>query len=222
MMDDPGLDPAMHADALRGLARINRLSMAGRAHWPALQRVSRSLDRAVRVTDVACGSGDGAVALAAIARKRGVGVELTITDASERALGHAADRARRAGVPARTVLADAVVGALPEADLVICSLFLHHLTEPDAVRALRNMRLACAGGAVSVNDLRRCRWGTVLAGTIPRLITRSPVVHTDALISARAAFAERESLELFARAGMDGAVADRSFPARMTLTWSAA
>ena len=220
LMDDPGLDVWSHTHALRGLARINRLSLAGRVHWPALCRVASRLDRPVRVTDAASGSGDGAVALARLARKRGIGVELTLTDLSPRAVGLAGTRAERAGIRARTRVVDATAGPLPEGDLLICSLFAHHLTESQAVGLLANMRRACVGGLVSVNDLRRCRWGTVLARTVPRMVTRSPVVHTDAAISAGAAFTERELLDLCGQAGLEGAVVRRCFPARMTMTWS--
>lgn len=217
-MDDPGLDPAAHARALRGLARINRLSMASRVHAGPLRAVSRGLRRPVRVLDVACGSGDIAVRLAARAAAAGIGVELILADISPVAVDAAWARARRRGVAARGVVVDAINGDLPPADLVLCSLFLHHLTGDGVIGLLSNIR-ASGPVCVSVSDLRRNAVGTGLARVVPRLVTRSPVVHTDAVRSARAAWTPDELAGLAVRAGMEGAKVRRSFPCRMTLDW---
>ncbi|MCC5822545.1 MAG: methyltransferase domain-containing protein [Phycisphaerales bacterium] len=219
LMDDPALSSADHELALRGLARINRLSLASRAHLAPLKRLAMRLGRPVRVVDVASGSGDGAVALARAAWDVGIGVDLTMTDISERAADLCRSRARACGLEADVLVLDVVESPLPEADLVTCSLFMHHLTEANAVSALDRMRAACRDGIVSVNDLRRCVWGSALAVAVPRLLTRSRVVHTDAVISARAAFTSGEMLGLAERAGMPGARVRRCYPARMTMTW---
>lgn len=220
LMDDPALPADEHTLALRGLARINQLSAAARYHLPALRRIASRVPGAVRVVDVASGSGDGAVAFALAAQARGIAVELTMTDISPRAVDQAMARATDRGVEARALVLDAVEGELPTADLVTCSLFLHHLSESQAERTLRGMRAACPQGTVSVNDLRRGRWGTLLARTVPRLVTTSKVVHTDAVISAKAAFTPAELEGLAERAGMSGGVVRSAFPARMTMTWS--
>jgi 2-polyprenyl-3-methyl-5-hydroxy-6-metoxy-1,4-benzoquinol methylase len=219
-MDDPGLDPGCHARALRGLARINRLSLAAAAHAPLLRAVGRRLGRTVRVLDVATGSGDVAVSAVRRAAREGIGVELTLADISPVAAEQAGVRARRAGLDARTLVLDAVEGSLPASDVVLCSLFLHHLSEADAVRLLSNMREAAPVG-ISVSDLRRSRRGSLLAASVPRVVTRSPVVHTDAVLSARAAFTIEELGRLVQRAGLVGATIRPAFPARMTLSWMA-
>lgn len=215
LMDDPGLHPDEHRHALRGLARINRVSLAARAVEGEVRCLARDLGRAVRVVDVACGSGDVGVA---VARRAGGLASFTLVDVSPVALDAARTNARRAGVGVECVACDALTEKLPTCDLVACSLFLHHLTETQAVALLAAMRDA-AGSGVFVSDLRRGAWGTGLAAVVPRALTRSRVVHVDALRSARAAWTCGELRSMAARAGMDGAEVRAAFPARMVLRW---
>jgi len=121
-------------------------------------------------------------------------------------------------VPFRAVELDAVHTDPPPGDVVLSTLFLHHLTEPDATSVLERMAQSAAG-AVLVNDLRRGWWGTSLAAAVPRVITRSRVVHVDAFRSARAAFTVGELDAMASAAGLTGARARPTFPARMTLAW---
>lgn len=218
LMDDPRLDRGEHARALRALARINRLSNAGATILPVALSLARGLGRPLRVLDVAAGGGDVAVSLAVRLRRFDCPVELTLLDISPVAAGEARARAERAGIAARCLVADVLHDAAPPADLVMCCLFLHHLSAEQAVVTLVQMRRA-ADHAVVVNDLRRVAWGNALAGIVPRLVTRSPVVHTDAARSARAAFTLDELRSLAEQAGLHGARIRPTFPARMTLVW---
>ena len=101
----------------------------------------------------------------------------------------------------------------------MCSLFLHHLSDADAVTALTRMREAARRGVV-ISDLRRTALGLLLAKLAPRLATRSPVVHTDAVRSVHAAYTEQELRTLLDRAGLTGAQLLRVWPQRMLAVWS--
>lgn len=214
-MDDPALDRDEHLHALEGLARINRWSFASVPIAIAMRRAGETLGRAVRVVDVATGSGD--VILGA-ARRCGVDVEIVATDVSETALDAACGRAERLGATIETRRVDALVEALPGCDLAVCTLFLHHLDQDQAVCVLGRMRAAASFGGV-VSDLRRGAWGTALAASVPRVMTRSRVVHVDAFRSARAAWSVDEMRGLLDRAGLGGASVRSAFPARMTAEW---
>ena len=72
---------------------------------------------------------------------------------------------------------------------------------------------------VLISDLRRTWLGLGLAWAGSRLLTRSPIVHTDAVRSVAAAFVECEIATLTAQNGMDGCVITQQWPQRWLLWW---
>ncbi len=215
-MDDPEIDQHEHARALRGLARLNRLSMIERTVWNTLGRITRP--GPVRVLDLAAGSGDLVVALAAKARKQGFPMRFAASDISAFACDQIRRRAEARGLEIGVVCLDVLAEEIPRGyDVVMCHLFLHHLDEPDIVSLLEKMRNT-AKTAVCITDLVRSRTGYLLASVASRVVTRSAVVHTDALLSVRAAMTPGELAGLASRAGMTDARIRRVWPERMLLT----
>src|SRR6266436_6601208 len=94
IMDQPGLSPARHARALRGLARINFFSGSTRILWRPLAELSREL-RPLRILDVATGGGDLPVRLARKAQRAGLSWRLEGCDKSPIAIEHAQARAEQ-------------------------------------------------------------------------------------------------------------------------------
>jgi SAM-dependent methyltransferase len=217
VMDQPGLSPARHAAALRALARINFFSRIDALYWPDLAERART--GPVRVLDVATGGGDVLLRLWRRARRAGLDLRLEGCDLSPVAVAHAEAAAARAGADVRFFIHDALDGPpLPEVDVVVCSLFLHHLDETRAVALLR--RLAAAGRLVLVSDLERCWAGLALAHVAVRLLTLSPIVHTDGPRSVENAFTLDEARALAEAAGLEGSTLQRSWPFRYLLRWS--
>lgn len=218
LMDDPGLDPAEHRAALAGLTRVNRLSFSADVLWPAVAKLARrNPGRTLRVLDIATGNGDVPLGLWKKARRHAVRLEVTGCDISPTAIRSAMETA--AGTDIRFFTHDVIRDPLPAGyDVVTCSLFLHHLSEEDALTVLRRMRDA-AGELVLVNDLERSRFGFVLAWAGTRVLSRSPVVRYDGPASVRSAFSPREALTLANRAGLTGASVGRRWPCRFLLQW---
>jgi len=109
---------------------------------------------------------------------------------------------------------------LPAAEVSICSLFLHHLDPPQVIGVLRGMRRA-SSLAIGIADLDRSPWGLALAWLASRALTRSPIVHTDALLSVRAGFRPDEIRRMAELAGLADATLERAWPARWRLWWTA-
>ncbi|MCA9239645.1 MAG: methyltransferase domain-containing protein [Planctomycetales bacterium] len=224
LMDDPSLDPAAHAKALRGLRRINWWSRTASYLAGEISRVAaeRGIDQ-VRVLDVACGGGEMARNLAAQLKQRGLNAEVDGCDISNQAVAYAEDSLRRAGRNgARYFQHDALGTDLPTGyDFIVTTLFLHHLSRADAVNLLRRMA-AAASEMVLVDDLIRSRLGYYLAWGACRVLSRSPVVHHDGPVSVQAAFSMAEALRIAEEAGLANSRCRRHWPERYLLSWEAA
>lgn len=221
-MDDPCIDPRKHAQALAGLARLNVWSRSERLLWRTIEREARAHGGVLHVMDLACGAADGPMRMAARAAAAGFRVRWTLVDAHTGFVDAARKRVAATSACAEVLRHDVLAAGVPgQADVVTCSLFVHHLERPDAVRLLASMRGA-ARRAVAVADLDRTRHGLVLAWAASRVLSRSPVVHFDAPASVRAAFTADEAVAMASEAGLSGAHVRRAWPARWVLEWSAA
>lgn len=218
LMDDPAIDPGEHRCALAGLARLNRVSDSSGVLWPSISKLARELNRPLRVLDVATGSGDVPRRLLRRAERAGLAMEVSGCDLSPTAIAEA----QREPSAARFFVHDALRDRLPGGfDVVTCSLFLHHLSEDEAIALLVNMEGA-AGRLILVNDLSRSRFSYCAVWLACRVLTRSPVVRFDGPASVRSAFKPSEALTLAARAGLSGATVRGRFPCRFLLSWSRA
>jgi 2-polyprenyl-3-methyl-5-hydroxy-6-metoxy-1,4-benzoquinol methylase len=220
VMDDPALATDRLHGALTGLTRLNFVSNSARIVWQPIASLARSLktDR-LRILDIATGAGDVPIALHRRALRAGISLDILGIDISPRSIDFARQRAEKAGAPIHFECHSALTDDLPaNFDVVMCSLFLHHLTNHDATKLLRLMA-AATRWLVLVSDLRRCLYGLGLAYAASRVLTRCDVVHTDAVRSVRAAFSAGELKQMAAEAGLAKATVSRRWPGRMLLTW---
>ncbi len=221
-MDQPSVCPTEHRAALADLSRLNALSLSVRPLWRALVQLSAgaSLQRPLRVLDLACGAGDGALRLAELAKRHQIPMTIHGCDCSATALSVARENALRASTPHAEFFAlDVLNDPLPrDYDVIACSLFLHHLSDNEAPRVLRAMTLA-AQRAVLVSDLLRTRLGYALCWAATRALSRSKIVHIDGSRSIRAAFSTEELHDLIQTANLKGATVTYHWPERFLLTW---
>lgn len=220
-MDAPDIEPHRHLEALAGLRRINRVSRAAAfMAGPVVAYARRRGLRKLRLLDVACGGGDVPIAMARIASRAGLQIEMTLSDISPLALEFAQTQARTAGLAVVTRRLEAVAGPFGGSyDVVTSSLFLHHLQRADAVRVLEQMRSAVGEGLLVVSDLRRATLALAAAHVGCRLLSRSAVVHYDGPASVRAGWTVPELARLASDAGLTGARLSKRWPWRILLTW---
>jgi ubiquinone/menaquinone biosynthesis C-methylase UbiE len=165
----------------------------------------RSLER-LRVLDVGAGGADILAALGRCWARRGGRFEGAALDFSRMTSRIAAAQLTQGDGDGRirAVCGDARALPFPDAcfHVTICSTFLHHLDEGDALRALREMARVSALGMV-VTDLRRGRPGLLAARTLANTVwRRHRYTRHDATASMRAAYSMVEVQELAMRAGL--------------------
>jgi len=221
IMDGPNVEATAHALALEGLRRINAASKAAaRMARPIVDfALQQNLTR-LSMLDIACGGGDVPISVALLARRAGVEIDLTLLDRSATALKLAATAANLAGIASRCVRADLMDQWNDSTfDVVTCSLFLHHVSEPAQVVELLNRMRTISRRMVVISDLRRCRMGLLTAWAGSRVLSRSGIVHHDAPASVRAAWTIQELTGFAASAQMKNARIKPCWPWRMLLTW---
>jgi SAM-dependent methyltransferase len=219
-MDRPDIEPGRFIGSLAGLRRVNLITGSARIMWPAIADfATRAPRRPIRILDVACGAGDTLARLDRSAKYSGIDLELTGCDIQPLAVDYARDYAARCGVTASFFTFDAVRDPVPaDYDVVLSSLFLHHLDEAAAVSFLRRAGDATRG-LLLIQDLVRSRAGYLLAAAGIPLLLCNDVCRKDGPASVEGAFSLAEARALAARAGLDGVRVEPRFPFRFLLRW---
>lgn len=198
-MDDPTRPESEFDEAYRELAIINRRLGGIRAIERFLPKNPNLL-----MLDVAAGGCDVSEALL---KKRAA--TIVALDISEKGLKFA-----RKSLP---LVADAM--ELPFADnafdVVMGSLFFHHLSDDQCVRALRNM-WRVSRGLVLVNDLHRHPVAYISIRALAAQFSKSVMVRHDGPVSVLRAFQPQDLQQIAKQAGIPARV-HRSFPFRLVL-----
>ena len=221
-MDQPDIDPTLHLKALQGLARLNYFSNSVSLLWKPLRKLALANPHPhdFSVLDVATGSGDIPLALSQRTQQAGIKIKFSVTDKSSFALNLVREKAMQSNLPIQCFETDALEGPpFPTHDVIICSLFMHHLDNDEAIILMKRMAKA-ARVAILINDLERSWLNWNMVWIASHLLTRSPVVHMDGPRSVAGAFNQAEMLELAKQAGLMGATIETRWPCRFLLSWS--
>ena len=205
-------------ECLVDLAQVNRLTLSYR---PTLHFLDRLIEvqpssKPLHIIDVGCGGGDMLRHIATWAKHRGVTIVLTGID-----LNPYAARAAREFSPSDSgiewITGDAFSYAPPDGiDVVLSSLFTHHLPEPEIVRFLAWMESSARHGWF-VNDLCRERTPFRLFTVLAKAMRWHRFVQHDGPVSFRRSFREGDWQRMIAAAGIDLASVqiERRFPGRL-------
>jgi SAM-dependent methyltransferase len=176
LLEDASLPEEVVAAAYRDLARTNRWLGNSRA---IIRRLRASPVRSV--LDLGCGQG---ALLDEIHKK--LGVEVTGFDLRP------APRA-----PVRILKGDAVKDPLPQADIALAVLMVHHLSEDEIVRLIRNVSRSCRRFVIL--DLVR-HWLPLWLFRIFVAPFLSPINAADGVTSVRRAYTPAELKRIVDRA----------------------
>ena len=203
LMDDPACGPDEFRRCLVDLEKVNRLTLAYRPTLDFLDRVAKRLPagQPLRILDVGGGYGDMLRRIDGWASHHGIEVEMTSVDLSPwaRRAGESVAPTRQ---PIRWVTAD-IFEYQPDTppDVVLSSLFTHHLEDAAVVRYLAWMeRTALRGWFVS--DLQRHRLPWIVFTLWSRLAGWHRFVRHDGPVSIGRAFVRDDWRDMLAKAGI--------------------
>lgn len=202
-MDAGDVDYETFRGCLRDLARVNLLSGGYRptlAFLEALRRRGRlPRGRPVEILDAGSGYGDALRAIGRWAARRDVAVRLTGVDLNPWS-ARAAAGAGGAGPSIRWETGDVLAHA-GGADVIVSSLFAHHLDDARVVRFLRWMEERAEVGWF-VNDLHRHALPTATFGPLATALRLHPFVRHDGPVSFARAFRAEDWHRLLGEAGL--------------------
>ncbi len=213
-MDEPCTYEEFRA-CLRDLERSNRLTLTYRPtlHW--LQSLPVA-DRSLHIVDVGCGGGDMLRQIERWAEHDGIDVRLTGIDLNP----YAARAARETAPPSSAIewITGDAFSYDPDIpiDIVISSLFTHHLPDDEIVRFLAWMERVAQRGWF-INDLHRERLPYYGYSLLSRAMRWHRFVQHDGPVSIRRAFQPDDWYSYLTRAGitLDSVSVDTFRPARL-------
>lgn len=212
-MDAEDLSPAVYAQVLSGLARVNVATLAARPTLAFLARATRR-QGSFRLLDVGYGDGGMLRTIARWARRRGKQCELVGIDLNPRSEDVA--RARHpveAPIVYRT--GDYADFADEPWDIIVSSLVTHHMSEKQRLSFLTFMEAHARIGWF-VNDLHRHAFAWHAFPWLARLLGVHRIVREDGQLSIARSFRPDEWHAMLAQAGLDGsAQVRRVFPYRL-------
>jgi SAM-dependent methyltransferase len=200
LMDQPCSREEMR-ECLRDLAWVNRWLMAYRPTLDWLESLNLRGRGRVRILDVGCGYGDTLRRVEQWAKTRGIAAELVGLDLNPDIAAIAVE-ATPMGSGIRWMSGDVFDHPIDDpVDVVISSLFTHHLADADVTRFLRWMEEHATLGWF-VNDLSRAPIPYHLFAWFARVMRLHPFVQHDGPVSIARAFRQEDWHSLCSAAGL--------------------
>lgn len=207
-LDDPAVAPERKQAIVQKLHRFNQGVFAYhrflRVLRPLLRQVVAERQGPVRILELASGSGEFSFALAGIARREGIDVEVTGSDYFREHVeaGNAKARARGAEVRFIEVNAFDMAALAPGAyDIVFIAQSIHHFSPGQVAMVIAQATRVAAVGFIGIDGRRSLELfaGVPAAG----VLLRSRDFLHDAIVTLRKFYTESE-LDLIARIAVPG------------------
>jgi len=202
LMDEPCSRDVMRA-CLRDIARLNQWFFGYRPTLRWLESLALwQSGRSVHIVDIGCGYGDGLRRIEKWAAHHRIPVELTGCDLNSDAIAIAAEASSNAS-RIEWITAD-VFGfqSGKPIDIVVSSLFTHHLAEERIVRFLNWMENEARIGWF-VNDLSRASIPYRLLKAFSKVVGLHPFVQHDGPVSIARAFVSDDWRRICGMAGLE-------------------
>lgn len=217
-MDDPSVDFDTWRACLVDLAKVNRMTLAYRPTLGFLQRILDQgrwpQDRPAVILDAGSGYADTLREVGKWARRNSLDVRLQALDLNPWSQ-KAAERVE--GSAAIAFISEDLFEYKGGADIVLSSLFTHHLTDQQLVRFLEWQEVNARIGWF-INDLLRHPFSYYGFSLLSRLMLWHRFVVHDGPVSIRRAFQRGDWEKALAEAGVRGAAIEPWLPFRLCVS----
>ena len=203
ILDTTEIGATTLAAVLQDLATVNTLTRARAPTLHFLRRIARTHPGPLRVLDVGFGDGDMLRRIARWGARTGTPLALQGIDLNPGAAPTA--QARSAGYAITYRTGDVFDEPPGRHDVILSSLFTHHLTDPQIVRFLQWMDASATAGWF-INDLHRhilARDGFALLSAVARF---HAIVQADGRLSVERSFRRTDWVRLLGEAGVQGRI----------------
>ncbi|MFZ2959567.1 MAG: methyltransferase domain-containing protein [Candidatus Ozemobacteraceae bacterium] len=203
-MDDPEFQGEDLTQSFRFIKMVNQFGGGRMAVINCLQKALKNIprERTLSILDVGCGIGDMGNAIIRWGKACGRSIHYFGLERSEHILREAKKQRHDENI---TFLHGDMFGKdIPDVDLTVISMVLHHLDDLDVVTAIRHLA-SKSRIALLINELERSMYPYLLCHLLS-LGMRNANSRYDALLSIRKGFTTKEMHELISRAGLSGSI----------------
>lgn len=220
LMDDPTITADRLKVVFRDLQKFNWLSRTSATFIKAIERaLPRIAKSEIRILELGCGTGELLCDIADYFLKRNIRVTGIGVDLNSFAISHARELSERRNLPLEFKVTDAGEGVKSASyDIVISSLFLHHLSKAGMTEIFSHIREKAH--FMFMSDLERSVIGYYCTWVVTHLLSRSQIIRQDGLTSVKAAFQMDELSFLLKEAGMNAFTIQKIFPFRLFVSWN--
>ena len=199
------------------LRQVNRWLGDSRAmQTTLLRKIGKSQLKAFSIIDAGAGSGELLRTIAGWATRHNRKTQLTGVELNERSARAIAEQSAMFSINAVRANAFALPFSDNQFDYAICSLFLHHFKNEQAVKILRELNRV-ARREVVVIDLHRHPVSYYFYTTLGRLLFHNRLIREDGALSILRGFKPAELNDLAERSGLKHVKVLRRFPYRLVL-----
>ena len=194
IMDDFNLQGDEMQELLTDLKRVNKMLGGNAISLNGIGQLleGRPANNTITILDIGCGDGEMLRQCAKWAAKNRIIVQLIGIDANAHIVKEAEKRSREIkNATFKVVNVFAEKEILPEFDIALCTLFLHHFKEPQIEDLLHRLTGKAKVGVV-INDLHRSFWAFWLFRLYGSLFLKSRIARHDGLISVARGFKRKE------------------------------
>jgi SAM-dependent methyltransferase len=202
LLDSPEVPAQLLVRNLRELDFLNRKTGGHRVSLEGIKMLVTDREKSYHIVDLGCGSGDLLRYIADWAFKNRVKVKLTGVDVQPDAISYLKEKS--AGYPEISAVAADYKAYLDEhsgMDILVCSLFCHHLDNSELLWLLNKINVQSDTGFV-INDLQRTPLAYYAAAAMTTLLGGSSLSRHDGPVSVLRGFKKEELQVLFQNAGV--------------------